>query len=172
MVGFASLITTANLFVWCPVMPYFYINHGLVSLDYMFFSVSADELLIWYLSLCSFAGRTWVMHNQAESWFIGCLYRWPVVINSYFVCHMVVRFVLEPKSVLMSEQEQKLKDSETAISSLQVNLPAPLFSVSLMQTHTFVLKSSISICKTTPFPPYPGLCSVPSFHPLYLLNLF
>ncbi|KAG5242925.1 prefoldin-related KE2 family protein [Salix suchowensis] len=30
-------------------------------------------------------------------------------------------FVLEPKSVLMSEQEQKLKDSETAISSLQTS---------------------------------------------------
>ncbi|KAM7473495.1 hypothetical protein LguiB_020738 [Lonicera macranthoides] len=28
-------------------------------------------------------------------------------------------FVLEPKSVLMDEQEQKLKDSETAIASLQ-----------------------------------------------------
>ncbi|XP_062159516.1 prefoldin subunit 1-like [Alnus glutinosa] len=30
-------------------------------------------------------------------------------------------FVLEPKSVLMSEQEQKLKDSETAIASLQTS---------------------------------------------------
>ncbi|GMN53544.1 hypothetical protein TIFTF001_022671 [Ficus carica] len=29
------------------------------------------------------------------------------------------RFVLEPKSVLTNEQEQKFKDSETAISSLQ-----------------------------------------------------
>jgi len=31
--------------------------------------------------------------------------------------------VLEPKSVLMNEQEQKLKDSETAIASLQVHYP-------------------------------------------------
>ena len=30
------------------------------------------------------------------------------------------RFVLEPKSVLMKEQEEKLKDSEAAIASLQV----------------------------------------------------
>ncbi|XP_059454022.1 prefoldin subunit 1-like [Corylus avellana] len=30
-------------------------------------------------------------------------------------------FVLEPKSVLMNEQEQKLKDSETAIASLQTS---------------------------------------------------
>ncbi|KAF2290906.1 hypothetical protein GH714_016473 [Hevea brasiliensis] len=30
-------------------------------------------------------------------------------------------FVLEPKSVLMSEQEQKLKDSENAIASLQTH---------------------------------------------------
>ena len=30
------------------------------------------------------------------------------------------RFVLEPKSVLMNEQEVKLKDSETAIASLLV----------------------------------------------------
>lgn len=34
---------------------------------------------------------------------------------------LVSRFVLEPKSVLMNEQEQKLKDSETAIASLQVH---------------------------------------------------
>ncbi|KAL9377323.1 hypothetical protein Peur_031443 [Populus x canadensis] len=31
------------------------------------------------------------------------------------------RFALEPKSVLMSEQEQKIKDRETAISSLQTS---------------------------------------------------
>ncbi|XP_059636761.1 prefoldin subunit 1 [Cornus florida] len=30
-------------------------------------------------------------------------------------------FVLEPKSVLVDEQEQKLKDSETAIASLQTS---------------------------------------------------
>ncbi|KAL3830101.1 hypothetical protein ACJIZ3_018903 [Penstemon smallii] len=30
-------------------------------------------------------------------------------------------FVLEPKSVLMEEQEQKLKDSDTAIASLQTS---------------------------------------------------
>lgn len=35
---------------------------------------------------------------------------------------MVARFVLEPKSVLVNEQEQKLKDSESAIASLQVYL--------------------------------------------------
>ena len=29
--------------------------------------------------------------------------------------------MLEPKSVLVNEQEQKLKDSETALASLQVN---------------------------------------------------
>lgn len=33
---------------------------------------------------------------------------------------IIFRFVLEPKSVLINEQEQKLKDSETAIASLQV----------------------------------------------------
>ncbi|KAG7029871.1 Prefoldin subunit 1 [Cucurbita argyrosperma subsp. argyrosperma] len=39
---------------------------------------------------------------------------------SYFVwCGLILtRFVLEPKSVLMNEQEQKLKDSEAAIGSL------------------------------------------------------
>ncbi|XP_043810285.1 prefoldin subunit 1 isoform X2 [Manihot esculenta] len=30
-------------------------------------------------------------------------------------------FILEPKSVLMNEQEQKLKDSETALASLQTS---------------------------------------------------
>ena len=34
--------------------------------------------------------------------------------------HHLSRFVLEPKSVLMNEQEQKLKDSESASGSLQV----------------------------------------------------
>ncbi|CAL1408583.1 unnamed protein product [Linum trigynum] len=34
---------------------------------------------------------------------------------------MVARFVLEPKSVLMTEQEQKHKDSESAIASLQTS---------------------------------------------------
>ncbi|KAJ9689194.1 hypothetical protein PVL29_014718 [Vitis rotundifolia] len=33
----------------------------------------------------------------------------------------VSRFVLEPKSALMSEQEQKLKDSEVAIAGLQTS---------------------------------------------------
>ncbi|KAK1275710.1 hypothetical protein QJS04_geneDACA004072 [Acorus gramineus] len=32
-----------------------------------------------------------------------------------------MRFVLEPKSILVNEQEQKLKDSETAITSLQTS---------------------------------------------------
>ncbi|MBA0596203.1 hypothetical protein Gorai_013034, partial [Gossypium raimondii] len=32
------------------------------------------------------------------------------------------RFVLEPKSVLVNEQEQKLKDSESAIGSLQLEV--------------------------------------------------
>ena len=40
----------------------------------------------------------------------------------------VSRFVLEPKSVLMSEQEQMFKDSETAIAALQVLLFCFLFS--------------------------------------------
>lgn len=34
---------------------------------------------------------------------------------------MINRFVLEPKPFLMDEQEKKLKDSETAIASLQVS---------------------------------------------------
>nr|AAD15527.1 hypothetical protein [Arabidopsis thaliana] len=34
---------------------------------------------------------------------------------------MVNRFVLEPKTVLEGEQEQKLKDSEAAVASLQTS---------------------------------------------------
>ncbi|KAJ0984190.1 hypothetical protein J5N97_002546 [Dioscorea zingiberensis] len=34
---------------------------------------------------------------------------------------MVSRFVLEPKSLLMTEQEQKFKESESAIASLQTS---------------------------------------------------
>ncbi|KAJ0034923.1 hypothetical protein Pint_26440 [Pistacia integerrima] len=33
----------------------------------------------------------------------------------------MARFVLEPKSVLMNEQEKKYKDSETAIAALQAS---------------------------------------------------
>lgn len=40
------------------------------------------------------------------------------------------RFVLEPKSVLVNEQEQKLKDSEAAIASLQVSFLFISFSAS------------------------------------------
>lgn len=44
-----------------------------------------------------------------------------VVTNLVMVVSFhVSRFVLEPKSVLMDEQNQKLKDSEIAIASLQV----------------------------------------------------
>lgn len=32
----------------------------------------------------------------------------------------MARFILEPMSLLKNEQEQKLKDSETALTSLQV----------------------------------------------------
>ncbi|KAB2614486.1 prefoldin subunit 1-like [Pyrus ussuriensis x Pyrus communis] len=38
-----------------------------------------------------------------------------------FYIMMFFGFVLEPKSVLVKEQEQKLKDSETAIASLQTS---------------------------------------------------
>ncbi|PSS36355.1 Prefoldin subunit like [Actinidia chinensis var. chinensis] len=41
--------------------------------------------------------------------------------NTYKSIEILVRFVLEPKPVLMEEQEQKLKDSETSIASLQTS---------------------------------------------------
>jgi hypothetical protein len=37
------------------------------------------------------------------------------------------RFILEPKSVMMTEQEQKLNESENAISTMQVHLAEILF---------------------------------------------
>lgn len=45
---------------------------------------------------------------------------WCIFFQFHFFLLYYYRFVLEPKSVLMDEQEQKFKDSETAISSLQV----------------------------------------------------
>nr|KJB60372.1 hypothetical protein B456_009G302200 [Gossypium raimondii] len=39
--------------------------------------------------------------------------------NTYKSIGTLQKFVLEPKSVLVNEQEQKLKDSESAIGSLQ-----------------------------------------------------
>ncbi|KAM1543363.1 hypothetical protein ACFX15_012541 [Malus domestica] len=44
-----------------------------------------------------------------------------ILSDDTFCYFMVGRFVLEPKSVLVSEQEQKLKDSESAIASLQTS---------------------------------------------------
>ncbi|KAK3005792.1 hypothetical protein RJ639_017598 [Escallonia herrerae] len=41
--------------------------------------------------------------------------------NFFFFLLNVARFVLEPKSVLMDEQEKRLKDSEAAIASLQTS---------------------------------------------------
>jgi hypothetical protein len=41
---------------------------------------------------------------------------------SFFPHPSVARFILEPKSVLFNEQEQKLNDSESAIASMQVCL--------------------------------------------------
>ncbi|KAK6233758.1 hypothetical protein QUC31_006164 [Theobroma cacao] len=42
--------------------------------------------------------------------------------NTYKSIGMILKlFVLEPKPVLMNEQEQKLKDSESAIASLQTS---------------------------------------------------
>lgn len=42
---------------------------------------------------------------------------YPFAFNPLF---LLARFVLEPKSLLVSEQDQKLRDSEAAITSLQV----------------------------------------------------
>ncbi|CAK9165932.1 unnamed protein product [Ilex paraguariensis] len=48
-------------------------------------------------------------------------------------------FVLEPKSVLMDEQQQKLKDSETAIASLQLTIVVKLLQA-LHQFGSLVLR--------------------------------
>lgn len=40
----------------------------------------------------------------------------------------MARFVLEPKSILMNEQEQRFKDSETAIAALQVYVLSTAYS--------------------------------------------
>ncbi|KAL6194603.1 hypothetical protein ACLB2K_035685 [Fragaria x ananassa] len=45
----------------------------------------------------------------------------PEDANTYKSIVMASRFVLEPKSVLVSEQEQKLQDSESAIALLQTS---------------------------------------------------
>ncbi|XP_059596719.1 prefoldin subunit 1 isoform X1 [Vitis vinifera] len=42
-------------------------------------------------------------------------------LDDVFFCFAGRTFVLEPKSALMSEQEQKLKDSEAAIAGLQTS---------------------------------------------------
>lgn len=47
------------------------------------------------------------------------------------------RFVLEPKSALMEEQEGKLKDSEAAISSLQVWLNLWLWTCGMLAFGSF-----------------------------------
>lgn len=44
------------------------------------------------------------------------------VFHFIFPHSFVARFILEPKTVLFNEQEQKLNDSESAIASMQVCL--------------------------------------------------
>ncbi|CAK9165931.1 unnamed protein product, partial [Ilex paraguariensis] len=54
-------------------------------------------------------------------------------------CWITYLFVLEPKSVLMDEQQQKLKDSETAIASLQLTIVVKLLQA-LHQFGSLVLR--------------------------------
>uniref|UniRef100_A0A453BLY5 Uncharacterized protein n=1 Tax=Aegilops tauschii subsp. strangulata TaxID=200361 RepID=A0A453BLY5_AEGTS len=38
-----------------------------------------------------------------------------------FIHRFICRFILEPRSLMVNEQEKKLNDSETAISSMQTS---------------------------------------------------
>lgn len=75
-----------------------------------------------YLTFALFlvSGRTWVINTVVPPIHLGPCENFEGWLYS-FVSYMVNRFVLEPKTVLEGEQEQKLKDSEAAIASLQVN---------------------------------------------------
>uniref|UniRef100_A0A453BLX8 Uncharacterized protein n=1 Tax=Aegilops tauschii subsp. strangulata TaxID=200361 RepID=A0A453BLX8_AEGTS len=44
------------------------------------------------------------------------------IYNIMFIHRFICRFILEPRSLMVNEQEKKLNDSETAISSMQVCL--------------------------------------------------
>lgn len=59
-----------------------------------------------------------------EGWSIGMVWyaiMW-ICIHHFISCHsFTFRFILEPKSVLMNEQEQKLNDCESAIATMQVH---------------------------------------------------
>lgn len=94
-----------------------------ITCHYIFFLIKylwlvqswlARWLNLWPLTLFTFLvyWTVWFLKHCDLLWWI-----------SFSVSLMVARFVLEPKSVLMNEQEQKLKDSETAIASLQVHYP-------------------------------------------------
>lgn len=105
--------------------------------------------LICVFSLC-FAGRTWVLNNPCNlmnliSFSVSSVEeKMHVYLVNFFVLYSLIyiykftlfcslvnvyRFVLEPKSVLMEEQEHKFKDSEAAITSLQVYFYLVVFSV-------------------------------------------
>lgn len=82
---------------------------------------------------------SFVLQGEREFWIIFCglpmIYDMLMNLLVYFFplpfhfISNVSRFVLEPKSALMSEQEQKLKDSEAAIAGLQVCFSAFFLSM-------------------------------------------
>lgn len=63
-----------------------------------------------------------------------------IPLCGFFLSIIILRFVLEPKSVLINEQEQKFKDSETAIASLQVLVLINLFIFLLTLGHCLVFR--------------------------------
>lgn len=101
-------------FLWMSVLSH-YIIHFRISLYDLSFNVKNKKL-----HDSAVVGPA-VPFPFSVFWFIERSGLNIVTQSDKFLFDMVARFFLEPKSVLMNEQEQKLKDSETAIASLQVN---------------------------------------------------
>lgn len=63
-----------------------------------------------------------MIQQDLSPWRVNFVVFYGNTIAFHFLHPFARRFILEPKSVLLNEQEQKFNDSESAIASMQVSL--------------------------------------------------
>ncbi|KAF9594215.1 hypothetical protein IFM89_028872 [Coptis chinensis] len=72
-------------------------------------------------------------HRTAGGYMVSPKKAYIITLNVFLLFSMMPRFLLEPKSVLVKEQENKLMDSENAIASLQTTAVYKVSSITSTQ---------------------------------------
>ena len=105
-----------NFILFCFLNYYFFFEFCRENVS----SFTPDVLSVGWISVVLVF---WTSTDRCNLFYI-ILFSFIILVSETFLfssCQITItRFVLEPKSVLMDEQEQKLKDSEAAISALEV----------------------------------------------------